>query len=95
MTELPAGGERGPDPAGDVVPDADAILEAYGQTCVNLEPLIKRRMRTMQSGEVLEVRADDPTARLGIPSWCRLSGNVLLATVVDDGGLIRFFLRKK
>jgi TusA-related sulfurtransferase len=93
MTELPVGGRAAPDAAGGEEPEAHSILEAYGQTCVNLEPLIKRRMRTMQSGEVLEVRADDPTARLGIPSWCRLSGNVLLATVIDGPGRLRFFLR--
>jgi TusA-related sulfurtransferase len=49
----------------------------------------------MESGQVLEVRADDPTARLGVPSWCRLSGHTLLATVVEDGGRTRFFLRRK
>ena len=76
-------------------PEPDAVMECYGQTCVSLEPLIKRRMRDMESGQVLEVRADDPTARLGIPSWCRLSGNTLLATIVEDGGRTRFFLRRK
>ena len=73
----------------------DEVLEGYGQTCVSLEPLIKRRIRDMASGQVLEVRADDPTARLGIPSWCRLSGHVLLATRVEEGGRTRFFLRRK
>jgi TusA-related sulfurtransferase len=62
---------------------------------VHLEPLIKTRMRSMASGQILEVRADDPTARLGVPSWCRLSGNILLATEVGDGGRTRFFLRCK
>lgn len=77
------------------VPEADDVLEGYGQTCVGLEPLIKKRMRGLASGQVLEVRADDPTARLGVPSWCRLSGNTLLATLVEDGGRTRFFLRRK
>jgi tRNA 2-thiouridine synthesizing protein A len=52
-------------------------------------------MRAMASGQVLEVLADDPTARLGVPSWCRLSGNALVATVAEDGGRTRFFLRRK
>jgi SAM-dependent methyltransferase/TusA-related sulfurtransferase len=79
----------------DRAPEPDDVLEAYGQTCVSLEPLIKKRMRAMQSGQVLEVRADDPTARVGIPSWCRLSGNTLLATIQQEGGRTRFFLRRK
>ena len=74
---------------------ADAVLEAYGQTCVTLEPLIKARMRSMDSGQILEVKADDPTARLGVPSWSRLSGNPLLAVVDAGGGRIHFYLRRK
>jgi TusA-related sulfurtransferase len=52
-------------------------------------------MRTMSSGQVLEVRADDPTARLGIPAWCRLSGNVLIASFQGRDGRLHFFLRRK
>jgi TusA-related sulfurtransferase len=77
------------------LPEPDDVLDGCGQTCVNLEPLIKKRMRAMASGQVLEVLADDPTARLGVPSWCRLSGNALVATVAEDGGRTRFFLRRK
>ena len=82
-------------PADAALPEPDDVLECYGQTCVSLEPLIKKRMKDLESGQILEVRADDPTARLGVPSWCRLSGNTLLATVVEDGGRTRFFLRRK
>ncbi len=82
-------------PGSRTPPEPDDVLEAYGQTCVSLEPLIKKRMRGMESGRVLEVRADDPTARLGIPSWCRLSGNVLLGTIEEEAGRTRFYLRKK
>lgn len=77
------------------LPEPDDVLDGSGQSCVSLEPSIKKRMRTMASGQVLAVLADDPTARLGVPSWCRLSGNTLLATVVEDGGRTRFFLRRK
>lgn len=76
-------------------PVADAVLEAYGQTCVTLEPLIKARMRSMESGQVLEVRADDPTARLGVPSWSRLSQNPLLLIVDEGAGRTTFYLQKK
>ena len=37
-------------------------------------------MRDLQPGEVLEVRTDDPAARVGVPAWCRLTGNRLVHT---------------
>jgi TusA-related sulfurtransferase len=77
------------------MPEPDDVLEAWGENCVSLEPMIKKRMRGMLSGQVLEVRADDPTARLGIPSWCRLSGNVLIGMVEGERGRTCFFLRRK
>jgi TusA-related sulfurtransferase len=76
-------------------PVADRVLVAWAETCVGLEPLIKKHIRAMSSGQVLEVRADDPTARLGIPAWCRLSGNVLIASFEGHDGRLHFFLRRK
>jgi TusA-related sulfurtransferase len=52
-------------------------------------------MRALESGQVLEVRADDPAAGLGVPAWSRLAGHALLATIEDDGRRTRFFLRKR
>jgi arsenite methyltransferase len=77
------------------VPAADAVVDGYGQLCGTLEPAMKSAMRTLSSGQVLEVRVDDPTARLGVPAWTRLAGHALLATVDDDGGRSRFYLRKR
>jgi arsenite methyltransferase len=74
---------------------ADAVLDGYGRTCGALEPEIKGRMRALESGQVLEVRVDDPSGRLGVPAWCRLAGHTLLATIVDDGQRTRFFVRKR
>jgi TusA-related sulfurtransferase len=88
--------------AGDVeLPQPDAVLEARaadlgaGFICAALTPLIKSRLREMEPGQVLEVRVDDPAARLDVPAWCRLSGNTLLATVEDDAEHTRFYVRKK
>jgi len=57
--------------------------------------LVKTRIRELLSGSVLEVRSDDPAAREGMPAWSRLTGNELLAAVVDDADRTRFYLRKK
>jgi len=48
--------------------------------CIDLTPLIAKAMRDLQPGEVLEVHTDDPAARVGVPAWCRLTGNRLVHT---------------
>jgi TusA-related sulfurtransferase len=51
--------------------------------CIDLTPLIAKTMRDLQPGEVLAVRTDDPAARVGVPAWCRLTGNRLVRTSAD------------
>ena len=58
-------------------------LDAPGLACVDLTPLIAKTMRDLQPGEVLEVHTDDPAARVGVPAWCRLTGNRLVQTSAD------------
>jgi TusA-related sulfurtransferase len=75
--------------------EADALVDGYGQPCGTLEPMMRTRMRALASGQVLEVRADDPLARAGIPAWSRLAGHALLTTIEEDDRRTRFFLRKR
>jgi SAM-dependent methyltransferase/TusA-related sulfurtransferase len=77
------------------MPSPAATLDGCGQTCGSLEPQMKQRMRTLESGQILEVRVDDPSARLGVPAWSRLTGHVLVAAIEDDAQRTRFFLRKR
>jgi SAM-dependent methyltransferase/TusA-related sulfurtransferase len=76
-------------------PAANAVINGYGQPCGKLEPVIKAQMRTLASGQVLEIRADDPVARLGVPAWSRLAGHTLFTTIEEDDRRTRFFLRKR
>ncbi|HEV7129854.1 MAG TPA: sulfurtransferase TusA family protein [Ktedonobacterales bacterium] len=86
---------------GITAPSADAVLEmtglseAAGATCALLTPAIKARMRALRSGQVLEVRVDDPAAREDIASWSRLSGHELLAVIEAPPRTLCFYLRKK
>jgi TusA-related sulfurtransferase len=66
-----------------------------GSSCAVLTPAIKAKLRGMASGQVLEVRVDDPTAREDILSWSRLAGHEVLAIFTDEPGRLRFYLRKK
>lgn len=78
----------------------DALLEFHseapdtGSTCALLTPAIKAKLREMQSGQVLEVRVDDPSAKGDVEAWSRLSGNPLLE-VIDERPALRFFVQKK
>jgi TusA-related sulfurtransferase len=88
------------DPAhNDFVPQA--VLEfsqtgdGAGTVCALLTPAIKAKLRELDSGQVLEVRVDDPTAGDDILSWSRLSGNAVLAMFADQPGRLRVYLQKK
>jgi len=71
------------------------VLEVPGQSCAIVTPLIRQRIRALESGDVLEVRTDDPAAREGVPAWSRLTGNSLVAVEEVDAGRTRFLIRKK
>jgi tRNA 2-thiouridine synthesizing protein A len=76
-------------------PMADVRMDLVGQDCATLTPIIAARMRQLPSGQVLEVISDDPTARSGLASWSRLTGNPLVAMVEDGPERTRYYLRRK
>ena len=76
-------------------PAPDFRMDLVGQDCATLTPIIASRMRQLDSGQVLEVVSDDPTARSGLASWSRLTGNPILAIIEDGPGRTRYYLRRK
>ena len=76
-------------------PPPDAVVDGHGVPCGKLEPMMKAGMRALASGQVLEVSADDPLARLGVPAWSRLSGHMVLETIEEGDRRTRFLLRKR
>ena len=76
-------------------PVPDVRMDLLGQDCATLTPLIASRVRQLSSGEVIEVVSDDPTARTGLASWSRLTGNPIVAVVDDGPGRTRYFIRRK
>jgi TusA-related sulfurtransferase len=80
---------------GSSPPAPDVRMDLVGEDCATLTPLIAVRVRQLNSGEVLEVVSDDPTARTGLASWSRLTGNPLVAVVEDGPGRTRYFIRRK
>jgi TusA-related sulfurtransferase len=92
---------RGRDANSAALPQADSLLEmldldeSAGAACALLTPAIRARLREMAPGQVLEVRVNDPTARLDVEAWCQLSGNPLLAITEEAPNVLRFFVGKK
>ncbi len=76
-------------------PAAHVRMDLLGQACATLTPIIASRMRQLESGQVLEVVSDDPTARSGLAAWSRLTGNPVVAVVEDGSGRTRYYLRRK
>ena len=72
----------------------DDVLEAFGDGCATLTPRLKGHVRRLESGQVVEVRSDDPAAAEAIPAWSRLTGNPLLRTDLS-GPVLRFYIQKK
>jgi tRNA 2-thiouridine synthesizing protein A len=75
-------------------PSADEFLDAAGEACGTVTPVIKQALSALQPGQVLEVLTHDPAARAGVPAWCRLTGHVLVETRVEEGPCTRFWIRK-
>lgn len=71
---------------------ADAFYDSGSKGCGE-GPLdeIAGRLRRMQPGQTLEVRATDPSVGVDLPAWCRMTGNTLVVQQ-DDRYLIQ---RKK
>lgn len=42
------------------------------------------KVKTMKSGDVLEIVCTDPGSMQDIPTWCRINGHKVLKSVVED-----------
>ena len=75
--------------------EANKNLKALGMACVDLTPAIKKALTDLQQKEILEVVCDDPTAKEGIPAWCRITGNPLLDYKENNINELVFYIQKK
>jgi tRNA 2-thiouridine synthesizing protein A len=62
----------------DALPHYDEDWDAGDLGCGELLLRLRFRLRAMQTGEVLRVRALDPGAPQDLPAWCRLTGETLV-----------------
>lgn len=73
---------------------ATETLDAKGLNCPL--PLIKARknIKKLQSGDTLEVFSTDPGSVEDFASYCRATGNQLLESEEETGGVFRFVIQK-
>ncbi len=67
--------------------------------CVGLfcpQPIFQTReaLDKLNSGDILELIADDPAAEEDIKAFCKRTGNELLK-IEKEGNILKFLIRKK
>ncbi|MHC4860995.1 MAG: sulfurtransferase TusA family protein [Planctomycetota bacterium] len=72
---------------------ADATLDCLGLYCPMPIMQTKVSLDGLESGQVLEVLADDQGAKADMAAWCRRTGNKLLG-IEEEDEQIRLLVRK-
>jgi TusA-related sulfurtransferase len=74
--------------------EIDQRVDAKGLSCPM--PIVKtaQAIKTMTSGQILEVLATDPGSTKDFAAWSKATGNELIETTAD-GAVFRFVIRKK
>jgi TusA-related sulfurtransferase len=72
---------------------ADKIQDSIGQLCPMPIAFLAKNMRKMETGQVLEIQADDDGAHADIPAWCEQTGNEFLGEA-DAGDHFRYYVKK-
>ena len=72
---------------------ADRKIDCLGLLCPM--PILKTReaMKSLHTGQILEMTSDDPASEADMRSWSARTGHELLE-VGRDGAIYRFLIRK-
>ncbi len=69
-------------------------LDCKGLSCPMPIMKLAKAMKGLSTGEILEMLGTDPGSAADIPKWCDKSGNELLETKEDEGGVTKFYIKK-
>ena len=72
----------------------NAEVDAIGMNCPLPILRTKKALATMQSGEVLKVKATDAGAAHDFPAFAKQTGNELLASTKEGDVLVLFLKRR-
>lgn len=68
-------------------------LDACGLLCPLPVLKLRKRLKSLNNGDVIALRADDPAAVVDVPHFCMESGHELVST--QDSGSVRTYLIRK
>ena len=72
----------------------DKLLDARGLSCPMPMLKTKKALKSLKSGQVLEVWGTDPGSKNDIPDFCRKGGNSLVLMEDTDNGYTRYLIEK-
>jgi tRNA 2-thiouridine synthesizing protein A len=74
--------------------EADQTLDCKGLSCPM--PILKlaKAVKSMESGQVIELLGTDPGSKTDVPKWCEKTGNEFLGEEEEAGGVSKFYIRK-
>ena len=72
---------------------ADATLDCFGLYCP--VPIVKtaQKIKELNTGQVLEVLADDKGIKQDMPAWAKATGNEFLG-LEEQGAEIKVYVKK-
>lgn len=73
--------------------EATKVLDAKGLACPMPIVKTKKAMGEMEKGQILEVQATDKGAKNDMSAWTKSGGHELLE-IVEDNGVLKFFIKK-
>lgn len=72
---------------------ADLVQNSVGQLCPMPIAFMARNIKKLESGQILEIQADDEGAHADIPAWCEQTGNQFLGEERING-YYRYLVKK-
>lgn len=72
---------------------ADITIDCIGLYCPMPIVNTTKQIKTMQSGQILEVVADDEGIKQDMPAWAKMTGNEFLG-IEAEGNKYHVFVRK-
>jgi tRNA 2-thiouridine synthesizing protein A len=72
---------------------ADQVLDAKGLSCPLPILKAKKALKSLESGQTLEVLSTDPGSVADFAAFCRTTGNELVEQA-EEGGVWTYLIRK-
>jgi len=72
----------------------DQTLDCKGLSCPMPMMKLAKAMKSLNSGEVLEMLGTDPGTKSDLPKWCDKTGNEVLHQEEVEGGVFRYLIKK-